>query len=162
MSDHVDGIVQQWHRERPDLDVSPMHVLGRLSRVAQQVERRLEENFVRHGLDSGSFDVLATLRRNGSPYTLSPKDLAASAMITSSAVAQRLNRLEDRGLITRVKSSVDGRGTEVTLTQQGRDLVDATLPTHLATEEELLAGLSPAERHALADLLRKFGTGLTG
>ncbi|MBM7782166.1 MarR family winged helix-turn-helix transcriptional regulator [Arthrobacter tumbae] len=162
MSDHVDGIVQQWHRERPHLDVSPMHVMGRLSRVAQQVERRLEENFVRHGLDSGSFDVLATLRRNGSPYTLSPKDLAASAMITSSAVAQRLNRLEDRGLITRVKSSVDGRGTEVTLTQQGRDLVDATLPTHLATEEELLAGLSPAERHALADLLRKFGTGLTG
>ncbi|GAB3547221.1 MarR family transcriptional regulator [Arthrobacter tumbae] len=158
----MDGIVQQWHRERPHLDVSPMHVMGRLSRVAQQVERRLEENFVRHGLDSGSFDVLATLRRNGSPYTLSPKDLAASAMITSSAVAQRLNRLEDRGLITRVKSSVDGRGTEVTLTQQGRDLVDATLPTHLATEEELLAGLSPAERHALADLLRKFGTGLTG
>ena len=162
MSDHVDGIVQQWNRERPDLDVSPMHVMGRLSRVAQQVERRLEENFVRHGLDSGSFDVLATLRRNGPPYTLSPKNLAASAMITSSAVAQRLNRLEDRGLLTRAKSSVDGRGTEVTLTQQGRDLVDATLPTHLATEEELLAGLSPAERHALADLLRKVGTGLTG
>ena len=160
MTDHVDGIVQQWHRERPELDVSPMHVLGRLSRVAQQAERRLEGNFSRHGLDAGSFDVLATLRRNGPPYTLSPKDLAASAMITSSAVAQRLNRLEDRGLITRAKSSVDGRGTEVTLTQQGRDLVDATLPTHLAAEEELLAGLSASERHALADLLRKFGAGL--
>lgn len=162
MTDHVDGIVQQWHRERPDLDVSPMHVLGRLSRVAQQVERRLEENFARHGLDSGSFDVLATLRRNGSPYTLSPKDLAASAMITSSAVAQRLNRLEDRGLIIRAKSSVDGRGTAVTLTQEGRDVVDATLPTHLAAEEELLTGLSASERRALTDLLKKFGTGLAG
>lgn len=160
MSDHVDGIVQQWHRERPDLDVSPMHVMGRLSRVAQQVERRLEENFTRHGLDSGSFDVLATLRRNGAPYTLSPKDLAASAMITSSAVAQRLNRLEDRGLITRARSSVDGRGTEVTLTQKGRELVDATLPTHLATEEDLLAALSANERRTLAKLLKKFGTGL--
>lgn len=162
MSDHVDGIVQQWHSERPDLDVAPMHVLGRLSRVAQQVERRLEENFARHGLDSGSFDVLATLRRNGSPYTLSPKDLAGSAMITSSAVAQRLNRLEDRGLITRAKSSVDGRGTAVTLTQEGREIVDATLPTHLAAEEELLAGLSASERRTLADLLKKFGTGLAG
>ncbi|WP_299168207.1 MarR family winged helix-turn-helix transcriptional regulator [uncultured Arthrobacter sp.] len=162
MSDHVDGIVQQWHSERPDLDVAPMHVLGRLSRVAQQVERRLEENFARHGLDSGSFDVLATLRRNGSAYTLSPKDLAGSAMITSSAVAQRLNRLEERGLITRAKSSVDGRGTTVTLTQEGRDIVDATLPTHLAAEEELLAGLSASERRTLADLLKKFGTGLAG
>jgi DNA-binding MarR family transcriptional regulator len=160
MSDHVDGIVQQWHRERPDLDVSPMHVMGRLSRVAQQVERRLEENFTRHGLDSGSFDVLATLRRNGAPYTLSPKDLAASAMITSSAVAQRLNRLEDRGLITRARSSVDGRGTEVTLTQAGREIVDATLPTHLATEEDLLAALSMNERRTLTKLLKKFGTGL--
>lgn len=161
MSDHVDGIVQQWHQERPDLDVSPMHVIGRMSRLAQQVERRLEENYARHGLDSGSFDVLATLRRNGSPYTLSPKDLAASAMITSSAVAQRLNRLEDRGLITRTRSSVDGRGTEVTLTQEGKDIVDATLPAHLATEEDLLAALSENERSTLAKLLKKFGTGLT-
>lgn len=160
MDDHVDDIVQQWHGERPDLDVSPMHVVGRLSRVSQQVERSLEENFARHGLDSGSFDVLATLRRNGSPYKLSPKDLAASAMITSSAVAQRLNRLEERGLITRAKSSVDGRGTEVTLTRKGRETVDATLPTHLATEEALLAGLSEKERHTLAKLLKKLGNGL--
>lgn len=160
MSDHVDDIVQQWQGERPDLDVSPMHVIGRLSRVCQQVERKLEGNFNRHGLDSGSFDVLATLRRNGSPFTLSPKDLAASAMITSSAVAQRLNRLEERGLITRARSSADGRGTEVTLTQEGRDIVDATLPAHLATEEELLAGLSETELHTLAKLLKKLGTGL--
>jgi DNA-binding MarR family transcriptional regulator len=160
MNDHVDEIVQQWHQERPELDVSPMYVIGRLSRVSQQVERRLEENFARHGLDSGSFDVLATLRRNGSPFTLSPKDLAASAMITSSAVAQRLNRLEERGLITRAKSSVDGRGTEVTLTPEGRKTVDATLPTHLATEEELLAGLSANELSTLAKLLKKLGTAL--
>lgn len=156
--DHVDDIVQQWRTERPDLDVSPMHVIGRLSRVSQQVDRRLEENFARHGLDSGAFDVLATLRRNGAPYTLSPKDLAASAMITSSAVAQRLNRLEERGLITRSRSSVDGRGTQVTLTARGRDAVDATLPAHLATEEELLAGLSATELRTLAKLLKKLGS----
>lgn len=162
MNDHVDDIVQQWQRERPDLDVSPMHVIGRLSRASQQVERRLEENFARHGLDSGSFDVLATLRRSGTPFTLSPKDLASSAMITSSAVAQRLNRLEERGLITRAKSSVDGRGTEVSLTGKGKEIVDATLPTHLATEEELLAGLSGNELRTLAKLLKKLGTELAG
>lgn len=159
MNDHVDDIVQQWRNERPDLDVSPMHVIGRLSRIAQQVDRKLEENFARHGLDSGSFDVLATLRRNGTPYTLSPKDLAASAMITSSAVAQRLNRLEERGLITRARSSIDGRGTEVTLTAKGREAVDTTLPAHLATEEDLLAGLSADELRTLSKLLKKLGTG---
>ncbi|WP_309072224.1 MarR family winged helix-turn-helix transcriptional regulator [Arthrobacter sp.] len=160
MNDHVDEIVQQWRTERPDLDVSPMHVVGRLSRVTQQVDRRLEENFARHGLDAGSFDVLATLRRNGAPFRLSPKELAASAMITSSAVAQRLNRLEERGLISRAKSSVDGRGTEVTLTAKGRETVDATLPAHLATEHELLAGLTANELHTLATLLKKLGTGV--
>ncbi|GAB3541537.1 MarR family transcriptional regulator [Arthrobacter tecti] len=157
MNDHVDDIIGQWQQQRPDLDVSPMKVIGRLSRVSQQVERRLEENFARHGLDSGSFDVLATLRRAGGPCTLSPKDLALSSMITSSAVAQRLNRLQDRGLVSRTKSGVDGRGTQVSLTPQGRELVDTVLPAHLDMEHGLLSGMSDNDLRTLAELLKKLG-----
>ncbi|NJC21417.1 DNA-binding MarR family transcriptional regulator [Arthrobacter pigmenti] len=160
MNDHVDDIIGQWQQQRPDLDVSPMKVIGRLSRISQHVERRLEENFARHGLDSGAFDVLATLRRAGGPCTLNPKDLALSSMITSSAVAQRLNRLQDRGLVSRTKSGVDGRGTQVSLTPQGRELVDTVLPAHLDMEHDLLSGMSVNDLRTLADLLKKLGHSL--
>lgn len=162
MQDHVDAIVEQWSRERPDVDVSPMEVVGRLSRAAQQIDRGLEKNFAGHGLDRASFDVLATLRRAGKPFALSPKDLAASSMITSSAVAQRLNKLEDRGLIVRSKSGADGRGTVVALTNEGRNMIDVALPAHVDTEHQLLAGLSPEERGHLAALLKKLGRHLEG
>lgn len=162
MSDHVDEIVRQWARELPDLDVSPMQVVGRLSRVTQQIERRLDENFSRHGLDSGSFDVLATLRRAGAPFTLSPKKLAASSMITSSAVAQRLNKLQERQLITRSRSGDDGRGTVVALTDHGKEVIDRALPAHAATEHNLLSGLSRDDVETLAELLRKLGNQLEG
>ncbi|GAA3395079.1 MarR family winged helix-turn-helix transcriptional regulator [Cryptosporangium minutisporangium] len=155
MTDHVDGILAQWHRERPDLDVSPMAVIGRLSRAAVAVDARLARNFAAHGLDRASFDVLATLLRNGPPHRLTPAALAADSMITSSAVAQRLNRLEARGLVARAPNPEDGRGSLVTLTPAGKAAVEETLPDHLATEEELLADLSPAERTVLADLLAR-------
>ena len=155
MIDHVDGILAQWHRERPDLDVSPMGVIGRLSRAAAAVDVRLARNFAAHDLDRGSFDVLATLLRNGSPHQLTPARLAADAMITSSAVAQRLNRLEARGLITREPNPEDGRGSLVTLTPAGKAAVEETLPDHLAAEEEMLAALGPDERATLAELLSR-------
>ncbi|CCH34637.1 MarR family transcriptional regulator [Actinosynnema sp. NPDC047251] len=154
MADHVDLVLDQWRAQRPDLDVSPMAVIGRLSRLNRVIDGELRANFARHGLDRASFDVLATLRRSAPPHRLTPTELMRSSMITSGAVTQRLDRLEARGLVTRGPSPVDGRGVVVALTDEGRGLVDKTLPDHLATEERLLAALSPAERERLAATLR--------
>ncbi|MHA7154827.1 MarR family winged helix-turn-helix transcriptional regulator [Arthrobacter sp. TMN-50] len=155
MTDHVDRILRQWSAERPDLDASPMGVIGRLSRLSRQIDRDLERTFLSHGLDAASFDVLATLRRSGQPYTLTPRELTVSSMVTSSAIAQRLNRLEERSLVARAKDPGDGRGKQVTLTSAGLKLIDAALPEHLATERRILSALSPDERDTLAGLLIK-------
>ncbi|MCC9194409.1 MarR family transcriptional regulator [Arthrobacter sp. zg-Y916] len=157
MSDHVDNVLAQWAAERPDLDVSPMAVLGRLSRASRRLDAELAQTFATHNLDAAGFDVLATLRRAGAPYALSPKDLAAGAMVTSAAVAQRLNKLEARGLVERSRNDDDGRSTRVTLTETGRQLVDAALPDHVATEHRLLEPLTGVERQTLAKLLAKLG-----
>ncbi|UWX96879.1 MarR family transcriptional regulator [Arthrobacter zhaoxinii] len=158
MSDHVGMVLGQWAAERPDLDVSPMAVVGRLSRVSRRFDEQLAATFAQHGLDAASFDVLATLRRSGEPYTLSPKELTASSMVTSSAIAQRLNRLEAQGYVLRSPSSSDRRGKQVTLTDAGRAAVDAALPDHVATEHRLLDGLDGGEREVLAALLAKLDT----
>ncbi|RIJ60573.1 MarR family winged helix-turn-helix transcriptional regulator [Clavibacter phaseoli] len=151
--DHVDRILEQWRTERPDLDPSPMAVLGRLSRAAAAIASELESTFAEHRIDASTFDVLATLRRQGAPYRLSPASLAQESMITTSAVAQRLNRLEALGLVTRLPRPEDGRGKLVELTPAGRELVDRVLPDHLATEEAVLDPLDAAERRTLAELL---------
>lgn len=151
--DHVERILQQWRAERPDLDVAPMGVIGRLSRAVTRVDSRLEATFARHGIDAGTFDVLATLTRQGSPYRVTPADLAEEAMITSSAVAQRLNRLEALGLIRRLPNPDDRRGKFVELTPAGTELVERVLPDHLSTEEDVLRDLSADERQTLAALL---------
>ncbi|MHA7262193.1 MarR family winged helix-turn-helix transcriptional regulator [Arthrobacter sp. TMN-37] len=153
MDDHVEILLKQWRRERPDLDPAPMAVVGRLSRVARRVDEQLARNFARHGVDAATFDVLATLRRSGTPFSLSPKELTASAMVTSSAIAQRLNKLEARGLVARSPNDADGRGKQVRLTSEGLRLVDAILPHHLAAEREILAGMSADRQALLASLL---------
>ncbi|SDQ05740.1 MarR family winged helix-turn-helix transcriptional regulator [Microbacterium sp. cf332] len=157
--DHVDRILQQWARERPDLDVSPMAVIGRLGRAAASVDARLAATFARHGIDAATFDVLATLVRQGSPHELTPAELAADAMITSSAVAQRLNRLEALGYVTRHPDPADGRGKIVRLTTEGRGIVERVLPDHLATEHAVLATLTDPERDQLATLLARLAVG---
>ncbi len=154
MADHVDLVLDQWHAQRPDLDVSPMAVIGRLSRLSRLVDGELRDTFARHGLDRASFDVLATLRRSTAPHCLTPTELMRASMVTSGAITQRLDRLEARGLVTRRPSVVDGRGVVVALTDQGRALVDETLPDHLATEQRILAALSADERAHLAETLR--------
>ncbi|MBP2413859.1 DNA-binding MarR family transcriptional regulator [Arthrobacter stackebrandtii] len=155
MADQLDRILAQWHTEKPGLDVSPMAVVGRLSRAASVVEARLATTFAGHGLDSSTFDVLATLLRSGPPYSLTPAALARDAMISSSAVAQRLNKLEARGLVARKANPDDGRGTLVSLTPAGRNLVEAALPDHLATEHAITGVLSKKEQAQLAALLQK-------
>ncbi len=154
MADHVDHVLDQWAARRPDLDVSPMAVLGRLSRLHQLVNTELRRTFAAHDLDSASFDVLATLRRSDPPHRLTPAELMRSAMVTSGAITQRLDRLESRGLVTRTPSASDGRSVVVALTPEGHALIDRALPDHLATEERLLAALTGPERDALAGGLR--------
>jgi DNA-binding MarR family transcriptional regulator len=154
MADHVDLVLEQWGEQRPDLDASPMGVIGRLSRLNQVFDNELRRNFSQHELDRASFDVLATLRRSNSEHSLTPAGLMHSSMVTSGAISQRLDRLEARGLVTRAPSETDGRGVRVTLTADGLRLIDAVLPTHIDTEDRLLAGLSETERDQLAGLLR--------
>ena len=154
MADHVDLVLGQWHAQRPDLDVSPMAVIGRLSRLARLVDVELGRTFAAHGLDRASFDVLATLRRSAPPHRLTPTELMRASMVTSGADTQRLDRLEARGLVVRTPNEHDGRGVVVALTDAGRDLIDRTLPDHLATENRLLGALSHPERTALADTLK--------
>jgi DNA-binding MarR family transcriptional regulator len=151
VADHVDLVLEQWAVARPDLDVSAMGVIGRLSRLARLIDGELARTFASHGLDRSSFDVLATLRRSG---RLTPAELMRSSMVTSGAVTQRLDRLEERGLVTRTPNSADGRGVHVDLTADGRALIDQALPSHVATEERLLAALSANQREALAVALR--------
>lgn len=157
--DHVAHILDQWRAEKPGLDVSAMAVIGRISYVSALIDAHLAPNFARHGVDASTFDVLATLLRQGAPYQATPVRLAEESMITTSAVAQRLNRLETLGLIRREPNPADGRGKLVSLTPAGRDLVEDMLPGHLAAEEQLLARLSTEERLALADLLSRVATG---
>ncbi|QDG66037.1 MULTISPECIES: MarR family winged helix-turn-helix transcriptional regulator [unclassified Pseudarthrobacter] len=155
MADNVDRILEQWHAEKPGLDVSPMAVIGRLSRTATAVESRLADTFARHGLDASSFDVLATLLRSGAPYRITPAELARDSMISTSAVAQRLNKLESRGFVKREANPDDGRGTVVALTGAGKGLIEKALPDHLETEHVIVAALSVKEQAQLASLLRR-------
>lgn len=161
MADHVDAILRQWARERPDLDHSPIGVVGRLSAASRLVDARLRDNFARHDLDRAGYDVLATLRRSGPPYRLTPGELLRTAMVTSGAITQRLDRLERRGLVTRAAAETDGRSVVVTLTDAGYRLVDEVLPGHLDTERQMLAGLTDEQRAALADGLRALLDSLT-
>ena len=153
--DAVDRIVAQWARERPELDSGPMAVIGRLHRLADLLEGELRTVFASAGLGNGDFDVLASLRRAGAPYRLSPGDLSASTMVTSGAVTKRVDRLEQKGLVKRSVSAADGRGREIELTPSGKKLTDAIVVDHWANEDRLLAALDATERDQLVGLLRK-------
>jgi DNA-binding MarR family transcriptional regulator len=158
--DGVDTILEQWQRERPDLDSSPIGVIGRISRLARELEARLEPVYKAHGLEPGWHDVLATLRRTGPPYQLRPTEFADALMLTSSGTTKRLDRLEHAGLITRAPDPADRRGTLITLTPKGLELIDNVTEAHLDNERNLLAALSEAEQRRLADLLRTLRLGL--
>jgi DNA-binding MarR family transcriptional regulator len=158
--DGVDLILEQWRRERPDLDPSPIGVIGRISRLPRELEQELERVYREHGLESGWHDVLATLRRHGPPYQLRPSEFSSTLMLTSSGTTKRLDRLEQAGLITRAPDPQDRRGVIITLTPAGLELIDAVMEAHLANERRLLGALSQSEQDRLADLLRKLQLGL--
>jgi DNA-binding MarR family transcriptional regulator len=159
-SDHIDWIVKQWQRERPDLDVSALELLGRLFRVAQLAEIVLSEEMADRGLQPGWFDLLAALRRAGRPFELRPTDLMAATMVSSGGITKRLDRLAAAGLVERRSVPDDRRGTLIRLTRQGRAVIDRALTAHIANEERLLRPLTSTDRRALNRVLRKLLTGL--
>ena len=158
--DHAATVVEQWRAERPELDTSPILVIGRIHRIAAALTPELVAVYGRHGLGEGEFDVLATLRRQGAPYALSPGELGERTMVSSGAVTKRVDRLEARGLVERRPHPSDGRSRTVALTAAGRAVVDAAMDEHVLNEARLLAGLDPDERAALADLLGRLATTL--
>ena len=158
--DAVDGIMEQWAIQRPDVDVSPMGVIGRLHRVSGILEEGLSRVFRTAGLGNGDFDVLATLRRSGEPYALTPSELSAHTMVTSGAVTKRVDRLERLGLVRRTVRSEDARGRTIALTGEGVALVNRLLAEHMANEDHLLAALDADQRATLSSLLRVLLNGL--
>jgi len=154
-ADPVDAILVQWQRERPDLDVSPMGIIGRMGRLAKHLERAIQETFSDFGLNVGEFDVLATLRRSGQPYQLSPTQLFNTLMVSSGTMTHRIDRLEQAELVKRIPDPGDRRGTLIQLTNKGFNVIEKAVEAHVANEHHLLSVLEEAERKVLAQLLRK-------
>ena len=154
--DHVDRILEQWNRERPDLDVAPMGLLGRIARLRTHLAREVEQTLATHGLNSATFDVLATLRRSGPPYALSPGDLLATTMVSSGTMTNRLDQLEKAGLVARTHNPEDRRSVIIALTDKGRAVVDEAVTAHVANQHRLVETLSSEERKQLDGLLRTF------
>jgi DNA-binding MarR family transcriptional regulator len=154
MIDEVDQIVAAWHRERPDLDVAPLEVLSRVSRLAAVLDERRADAFVEHGLQAHEFDVLAALRRSGDPFELTAGELCVLTHVTSGTMTGRLDRLSARKFVTRHHDPTDGRLVRVRLTATGRRRIDAAFSTLLDTESDLLAALPDARRAELVDALR--------
>ncbi|KVN43491.1 MarR family transcriptional regulator [Burkholderia territorii] len=160
--DHVDLVVAQWRDERPELDVASMEVFGRLVRLAKHCERARTEALAPFGFKEGEFDVLATLRRAGAPYELSPTQLYRSLMLSSGAITNRLMRLEQAGLVERIPNPQDGRGMAVRLTREGLALIDRAVNVHVDTLNLLLGGLNRDDRTTLASLLKRALLALPG
>ncbi|KUN86302.1 MarR family winged helix-turn-helix transcriptional regulator [Streptomyces griseoruber] len=151
--DRVARIQADWRRERPDVDVSPQGVIGRLHRLAGRLTEELCLVYGRYGLGEGEFDVLCALRRAGEPYERAPGELAAHTMVTTGAMTKRIDRLERAGLVTRRRSADDQRGRIVALTGPGRELIDRAFTDHMHNEGRLLDLLTPAEAASLEALL---------
>ncbi|MDQ7993894.1 MAG: MarR family transcriptional regulator [Propionicimonas sp.] len=155
MADEVDAIVDAWRSEVPGLDVSPMQVLSRVSRLSRHLDLARRDAFAAHGLEVWEFDVLAALRREGPPYVLSPGELTRQTLSTSGTMTNRIDRLEEKGLVVREPNADDRRGVRVRLTPDGMARVSAALSDLLVFERDLLEGVDPEVRGQLADALRR-------
>jgi DNA-binding MarR family transcriptional regulator len=153
-SHEVDYLVEQWQTQGPDLDVGPMHVLSRVTRLAKHLDIARRSAFASHGLETWEFDVLSALQRVGPPFQLTPGSLLRAPLVTSGPMTNRINRLAEDGLVNREPDPRDRRGVLVTLTDEGRARVDAALEDLLSGERALLAGLDDADRESLSSLLR--------
>jgi DNA-binding MarR family transcriptional regulator len=154
--DRIDKITKQWQRERPDLDISPMGLIGRLGNITLHLSREMEKIFSQFGLNTSSFDVLATLRRAGDPYTLSPGEMLSTLMVTSGTMTNRIDQLEKAGWVIRKVNPEDGRGFLVSLTPEGLELINQVIEAHVENQKRLVSGLSQQEQQALNQLLKVF------
>ena len=155
MEDEVDRLVSGWRRVLPDVDISPLEVLSRVTRLARHLDRQRTVVFARHDLETWSFDVLSALRRSDAPHHLSPGQLLAQTLVTSGTMPNRLDHLEARGLVRRRTDPSDARSVRVQLTAAGARRVDGALLDLVARENAILGTLDDDERRALADLLRR-------
>ncbi|WP_045423576.1 MarR family winged helix-turn-helix transcriptional regulator [Vibrio jasicida] len=152
--DAIDRVVSQWAKEKPELDTEPMAIMGRLMRIAKHMENHVADLHKRYDLKMGEFDVLATLRRSGQPYRLTPSELISSMMLTSGAMTNRLDKLEKKGLIAREHSQEDRRSVTVELTEKGFELIDSLIEQHLQAQHELMGSLSNAEKGQVNQALK--------
>lgn len=162
MQDHLDFITAQWAEAMPDVDVGSMAVFGRLVRLQKQLERLRADALAQYGFKDGEFDVLATLRRAGAPYQLSPTELYRALLVTSGAMTNRVARLESAGLIERIADAQDKRSSRVALSERGKVLIEQAVVTHTQIQDAVLAPLDAAERDALALLLKRLLVPLPG
>lgn len=153
--DHVNFITQQWEQERPDLDVTAMGIIGRVGRLYLAYQKGMQKTWAEFGLNAAKFDVLATLRRSGAPYVLSPGDLLKATMVASGTMTNRIDRLEADGLVRREVNPEDSRSFLIGLTDAGFALIDRAVTAHVQTQAELLEGLEPQEVESLRQLLSK-------
>jgi DNA-binding MarR family transcriptional regulator len=154
--DRVDRILLQWKQERPDLDTEAMGIMGRLKRLATHLAREVEQVLQQHGLSSSSFDVLATLRRSGAPYRLSPGDLLGMTMVSSGTMTNRIDQLEKAGFVERIVNPDDRRSVLIALTSNGLAVVEAAVGAHVANQQRLTQSLTSQDKAELDLLLRKF------
>ncbi|WP_017595448.1 MarR family winged helix-turn-helix transcriptional regulator [Nocardiopsis potens] len=160
MKDNVDRRLDQWRAERPDIDPAPMGVVSRIQRACRLLERELRDNFARFDLQIWEFDIAGTLLRSGPPYRLTAGQLVESSMVTSGAITNRIDRLAARGLVTREVDPENRRSVLITLTEEGKELIDRVVVEHVALEERLLGELGGEDRERLAGLLRELLIGL--
>lgn len=156
IEDHIDRVIAEWKRERPDYDLAPVEIIGRAGRIMEYVDQGLEAKFQEFGISRATFDVLAALRRAGKPYRMPQRDLMRRLMRTSGSMSLRIDALEREGFVSRMPDKEDRRLVFVTLAPKGMALIEKVIPDHLANETALLAGLSKAERDQLKSLLRKW------
>jgi DNA-binding MarR family transcriptional regulator len=154
--DHIDAVIAKWKRERPDYDLAPVAIIGRAGRIMEYVDRALEARFEEFGISRATFDVLATLRRNGPPYQMTQHELMRSLLRTSGGMSLRIDVLQKAGYVRREEAADDRRSVLVSLTAKGFKLLEKVIPEHLANETGLLSGLTSNERLALIALLRKW------
>lgn len=154
--DGVDKIIAQWNHERPELDVEPMALIGRLMRIASHISKGMGETLSEYDLNGASFDVLATLRRSGAPFALSPTDLMTTMMITSGTMTNRIDQLVKRNFVERIANEHDGRGFLIKLTDEGFALIDEVVGAHVKTQEKLVSGFSKADQKAMNQLMKSY------
>lgn len=161
MPDSVAALLTQWQRERPDIDFWPVGVVGRLMRISRMWDKEIKDFLAQRGLEPGEFDILSTLRRSGEPYELTAGTFLKSSLVTTGAITLRVDRMEDKGLVTRVRSTADRRSIKIRLTPEGLGIIDRMLPEHIANEARLLDALGSDDLDhftaTLAALLESYG-----